>query len=119
MENYADYTFYTSVYDGSLSSDLFNHFIIEASRIIEDNVNRKLTTEVLNSLDSDELNRLKYCACQLCDYLQVNGTASSTSSKSVSIDGVSISGGTDSEQISKNNLNTILNRLPHELTRDL
>ena len=51
MENYADYNFYRSEFKGSLSIDLFNSLIIEASREIDRNINCELTSEVIDALN--------------------------------------------------------------------
>lgn len=119
MENYADYNFYVSKYQqGSLSQDLFSKRIIEASREIDRNVNRKLTPEVLNNLTDEELWQLKYTACKLCDYIESSKGLSSISGGSISIDGVSISGISQEEETTQKR-NIITDNLPHELTRYL
>ena len=51
MENYADYNFYRSEFKGSLSIDLFNSLIIEASREIDKNINCELTSDVIDDLN--------------------------------------------------------------------
>ena len=118
MENYADYNFYVNEYQqGSLSQDLFSKRIIEASREIDKNVNRRLTTDVLNNLTDEELWKLKYTACKLCDYIESSKGIESISGGSISIDGVSVSGITQDEE--KTKAKKILDNLPHELTRYL
>ena len=113
MENYADYNFYSIEFKGSLSIDLFNSLIIEASREIDRNVNCELTSEVIDALNDRDKWKLKYVACMLCDYFnEVKGGASS-----ISIDGVSISKKASADFI-KDKKN-ILNNLPDELTRYL
>ena len=119
MDNYANYKFYTEDYKGTLSEDLFSSYVIKASRIIDGNVNRELTEEAISSLSERDQYRLKYVTCELCDYIDSNGSSSSGSGKasSISIDGVSINNGTKSEaQVSKDKA-VILSELPIELTR--
>ena len=61
MENYADYNFYISEFKGSLSIDLFNSLIIEASREIDRNVNCEITSEVIDALnDRDKWRKKEY-----------------------------------------------------------
>ena len=119
MINYADYDFYTKEYKGSLSIDLFNSLIIKASREIDQNINTKLTNEVITKLDSQDQYKLKFVACELCDYFNANGTSASSGASSISIDGVSINRGTDSIQAKSINKRHILNGLPDELIRFL
>ena len=122
MENYANYQFYTNDYKGSLSEDLFNSLIVKASREIDRNVNRKLTQEYIDSLDSDDQYKIKYTACELCDYFNVNGSNGGVGkAKSISIDGVSKTNGNanlNSSDIAKLKQN-IIDNLPHELIRYL
>ena len=126
MENYADYEFYKNEYkQGSLSVDLFSKLIIKASRDIDLYVNRELTPYVINNLSDRDKWKLKYTACVLCDYFNGNGSivdGDELNGKSISIDGVSISGGKDNiEQAgAKKQIETILMKyLPHELVRYL
>lgn len=120
MINYADYEYYTDTYKGSLSSDLFNSLIIKASRCIDRNVNRKLTENLLSSLDEDDLEKIRYTACELCDYYNSEGSDSTSGkAKNISIDGVSKTTGEKTEGQQRNAINNILNNLPHELTRYL
>lgn len=124
MINYADYDFYTNEYKGSLSIDLFNSLIIKASREIDKNVNRKLTEANIKRLSEDEQWQLKYVACELCDFLKNSGGNSgkySFGADSISIDGVSISKGSNIKseaQINKDKKN-ILGDLPLSLIRYL
>lgn len=119
MYNYADFQFYQEEYKGNLSYDLFSSFIVKASRLIDSNVNRELNDDTIGLLSEKDKYKLKYVACELCDFMNENGTSTSNSNKasSISIDGVSINNGTKSEnQISKDKA-TILSELPLELTR--
>lgn len=121
MQNYADYNFYTEEYKGTLSEDLFSSYIVKASRIIDSNVNRELTENVIESLSDRDKYRLKYVACELCDFININGSPSLSSSgaNSISIDGVSINKTTKSETQISNDKAVILADLPLELTRYL
>lgn len=119
MDNYADYKFYTDEYKGKLSDDLFSSCIVKASRIIDGNVNRELNQEVIEQLSERDQYKLKYVACELCDYINTNGSSGSGSEKasSISIDGVSITSDTKSETQIANDRSVILSELPIELTR--
>lgn len=122
MENYADYEFYTNNYKGSLSNDLFNSLIVKASREIDKNVNRELTQEFVNSLNERDKYRIKYTACELCDFFNVNGSNGGVGkAKSISIDGVSKTLGNSNE--TKEDVSTkkrnIINNLPQEIIRYL
>jgi hypothetical protein len=118
MINYADYNFYKSEYLGSLSNDLFSSLIIKASREIDRNINRELTEEIINSLSENDQYRLKFTACELADYFNINGSNSSNAkANSVSIDGVSINRGSKSESQEIASKRNIINNLPLELMR--
>lgn len=124
MINYADYNFYKSEYRGNLSVSLFDTLIIKASREIDKNVNKELTEEVIKTLSEKEQWKLKYVACELCDFLKNTGGNSGiygTGANSVSIDGVSINRSSNKkseQQINKDKLN-IIGQLPLGLTRFL
>lgn len=107
MINYADYVFYQRDYLGNLSIDLFNSLIVKASREIDKNINCELNEETINKLSDKEQWKLKYVACELCDYFQ-----NETSASSISIDGVSIS-----QSNPQKDKPIILNGLPIKLTR--
>ena len=124
MINYADYDFYSNEYKGNLSIDLFNSLIVKSSREIDKNVNRKLTQYIIDKLDETDQYKLKYAACELCDYLNTTGGNSGIynfGADSISIDGVSVSKSSNnkSETQIKADKNIILEGLPHELTRYL
>lgn len=124
MINYADYDFYKNEYKGSLSIDLFNSFIIKASREIDKNVNRELTETNIKRLTEKEQWQLKYVACELCDFLKNSGGNSGKygfGADNVSIDGVSISKSSSIKsetQINKDK-RSILDELPLSLIRYL
>lgn len=124
MINYADYNFYLKEYKGNLSHDLFSSSIVKASREIDKNINKDLTKEVIETLDSKEQWQLQYVACELCDFLKNSGGNSGiygTGTDSISIDGVSINKSSDKKsesQIKKDKAN-IMEGLPLSLTRYL
>lgn len=109
MIEYADYDFYTNIYKGSLSIDLFNSLIPKASREIDKAVNRELKEEDID-------NKVKFVACELVDFLN-KSESSSGGVSSISIDGVSKTFKSDSEI--KQGIHNIIGALPHELTRFL
>jgi hypothetical protein len=115
--NYADYNFYKSEYLGSLSIDLFSSLIIKASREIDRNVNRELTDEVIDSLSDRDQYRLKFTACELVDYFNVNGSNSSNAKAiSISLDGVSKNLSSKSDNKVEKDRAKIISNLPNELT---
>lgn len=124
MINYADYSFYTEDYKGSLSADLFSSYIIKASREIDKNINCELSEEKISKLSEREQWQLKYCACELCDFFKNSGDNSQiygTGADNISIDGVSINKSSNKKsesQIEKSRL-SILSNLPTSLTRYL
>lgn len=109
MINYADYQYYSDIYKGSLSQTLFNSLINKASRIIDKNVNRKITLE-----DLDTYEEIKYVACELCDKID---TLKNKNVTSISIDGVSKTFKGNDEI--KTELLDVLDNLPIELVRYL
>lgn len=111
MINYADYDFYSKTYKGTLSEDLFNSLIPKASRELDKSVNKELK-------EVDITDRVKFVACELVDFLEVNNVGKEKLS-SVSIDGVSKNYGTKTVSDLKHEKSNILNGLPIELTRYL
>ena len=111
MINYADYDFYMNEYHGSLSNSLFTSLIGKASREIDKYINREIKEAEL-----DEFEKVKWVACELVDFLNVNNNIDNNYS-SISIDGVSKTKRSNLE-IKVNKLN-IINGLPQELTRCL
>lgn len=117
---YADYGFYTNEYKGKLTYDTFSSLIIKASREIDKNVNVKLTKDVINSLDGIDKGKLKYTACELCDYFKEFGSNSSYGkANTISIDGVSINRLNKSTEDLQRIKNNIISNLPQEITRYL
>ena len=91
MNKYADYDFYINEYKGTLSDELFNSYIVKASKDIERNINRKLDESIFETLDEDIKEKISYVACELCDYYNNFGDSTSEGTpNSFSIDGVSI-----------------------------
>lgn len=109
---YADYTYYTDEYKGSLSNDLFSSFIIKASKEIDRNVNTVLTDEIIEALTEKQQDDLKYVACSLTDFMNANKT---TAYQSLSIDGVSKT--VKANDVLKKEKVDILDNLPQCLTR--
>ena len=115
MKDYADYEFYLNEFHGSdsLSNDLFSNYIVKASRIIDRNVNTKLTEDLLDSLSEEDKYKIKFVACALIGYVK-----DKEQPNSISIDGVSITKKSYSND-NDDDLQGILDNLPHELTRYL
>ena len=122
MNQYADYNFYKNEYKGTLSEELFNSYIVKASKDIEKNVNIKLNEDVFENLKDDVQEKISYVACELCDYQYNFGSNADTGApNSFGIDGVNI---TQSSYSTGNNtlgtkLKNIYEDLPQELTRYL
>ena len=113
MKEYADYQFYEDIYKGSLSVDLFNSLIPKASHIIDISVNRELKEE-------DITDKVKFVACELVDFLKENGKDNlSGNLVSKSLDGVSKSYKTKTNNEIQQEKAEILNGLPLELIRFL
>lgn len=114
MINYADYSFYSTTYKGSLSQDLFNSLIGKTSREIDTYVNREIKEVDLSNIEHNFGYKIKYTTCLLLDYIntqtKINGAV-----ESISIDGVSktIKSLSDIEKDKQK----IINNLPQELTR--
>ena len=115
MESYVDYAFYMQDYNGTIDESPFKNLSIEASRIVDSNVNKKLT-------ETDIDDNLKFIVCKLIDLLNKKNNANDNQKvQSISIDGVSKTYKNvvmDNEEYEKQ-LNSILNYLPHNLTRYL
>ena len=123
MNTYADYTFYTNEYKGTLSEQSFNSYVIKSSKAIERNINRKLNNDIFATLDAETKEKISYVACELCDYYDNFGDSSSQGSpNSINIDGVSLTNSVYSNGIENDNnskLKSIYNDLPQEWTRFL
>ena len=115
---YADYGFYTNEYKGKLTYDTFSSLIVKASREIDKNVNRKLNVDVIHTLDELDQYKVKYTACELCDYFNQYGSNSSYGkANTISIDGVSINRLNKTSEDIKNIKNNIIDNLPQEIIR--
>ena len=122
MNQYADYDYYINEYKGTLSDELFNSYIVKASKDIERNINRKLNNDIFENLDEETKEQISYVACELCDYYNNFGdNTKSGAPNSISIDGVSISksnySSSNNETASK--LKNIFEDLPQDWTRYL
>lgn len=122
MNKYADYDYYINEYKGTLSEELFNSYIIKASKDIERNVNIDLNEDVFQILRPAWQEKISYVACELCDYQNTYGSNTNEGSpNSFSIDGVSVTQNSYSNNSSSFDakLKKIYEDLPHELTRFL
>lgn len=116
---YADYEYYEKKYFGTLPEDSFNSQILKASREIDNNVNTRLTQDVIDNLPKEAQEQLKYTACALVDLMAKKQESENTKLSSISIDGVSKTfKQVSSEEYSKSKKD-ILSFLPDELTRYL
>lgn len=116
---YADYEYYLEKYFGTLPEDSFNSLILKASREIDKNVNTRLTQEKINNLLNEAQEQLKYTACALTDLISKKQESDSKKISSYSIDGVSKTFKTISNEEYKSSKREVLNYLPDELTRFL
>ncbi len=120
MINYVDYKFYSETYKGNLSENLFNSLITKANMIIDRNVNCDLTEKLISDLTEKEQYKLKYTACELCDFINsTGGNTSNENTNSISIDGVTVNKSKKSESEILRNKQEILSNLPEKLTRFL
>ena len=116
MINYADYSFYSTTYKGSLSEDLFNSLILKASREIDTYVNREIKEDDLSNTENNFGYKIKYTTCLMLDYLKTE-TKTNGAVSHISIDGVSKTMKTLEDK--ENDKKKIVENLPHELTRYL
>ena len=116
MINYADYSFYSTTYKGSLSQDLFNSLIGKASREIDTYVNREIKEVDLSNSTNNFGYKIKYTTCLMLDYINTE-TKTNGAVESISIDGVSktMKKLYDIEKDKQK----IIENLPQELTRYL
>ena len=116
---YADYDYYTDNYKGTLPADSFDSLILKASREIDKNVNTRLTEDIINNLQEEAQEQLKYTACALVDLINRKQESENKKISSFSIDGVSKSFNILSNNDYINSKKDIINCLPDELTRYL
>lgn len=116
---YADYEYYLEKYFGTLPENSFDSLVLKASREIDKNVNTRLTQEKINNLLNEAQEQLKYTACALTDLISKKQESDSKKISSYSIDGVSKTFKTISNEEYKSSKREVLNYLPDELTRFL
>ena len=116
---YADYEYYSKKYLGTLPEDSFNSLILKASREIDKNVNTRLNQEKINNLEEEAQEQLKYTACALVDLIYKKQECDNKKLSSYSVDGVSKTFKTMSDDEYKNSKIEIIKCLPDELTRYL
>ena len=116
---YADYEYYSKKYFGTLPEDSFNSLILKASREIDTNINTRLNQTKINNLEEEAQEQLKYTACALVDLIYKKQERNSKEVNSISIDGISKTFKTMSDDEYKSSKNEILKFLPYELTRYL
>lgn len=110
---YTDSNYYINEYRGNLSVTKFNSLVKKASLIIDDNINRELDEEKFNKLSDKAQDRIKYTACALIDFLAEQEKSKNVAS--ISIDGVSKTYKTMTNDDYRKKRNEVLNYLPKEL----
>ena len=116
---YADYKYYENNYKGTIPDDSFDSLILKASREIDKNVNTRLTENIINNLPKEAQEQLQYTACALVDLIYKKEESDGKKISSFSIDGVSKTFKTISDEEYKSSRREVLNCLPDELTRFL
>lgn len=116
---YVNYEYYKKEYFGTLSEDLFKLSVVKASRIIDRNINTRLTEEKVNNLSEEAQDSLKDTACALIDLISKKQESDNKKLSSYSIDGVSKTFKTISDEEYSNSKKEIINCLPDELTKYL
>lgn len=114
---YANYEYYAKKYLGKLPQETFNALIVKASREIDKNVNTVITETIINNLNNEAQDRLKYTACALIDLISKKQEIDNKNISSYSIDGVSKTFKSISTEEYKILKKDILDFLPDELTR--
>ena len=116
---YADYEYYLEKYLGTLPEDSFNSLVLKASKEIDKNVNTRLTEAKINNLQKEAQEQLQYTACALTDLIYKKQESDGKKISSFSIDGVSKTFKTISDEEYKSSKREVLKYLPDELTRFL
>lgn len=116
---YADYKYYQETYFGTLSEDSFKSLVLKASREIDNNINTRLTQEKIDKLPNEAQDQLKYTACALVDLINRKQESENKKISSYSIDGVSKTFKTISEEEYTSSKREVIKCLPDELTRFL
>ena len=113
---YADYRYYIEEYKGTIPEDSFDSLILKASREIDKNINTRITEAKVNNLQKEAQEQLKYTACALAELINKKEESSNRKLTSYSIDGVSKSFKTLSDEEYKKSKLEIIKCLPDELT---
>ena len=113
---YADYKYYENNYKGTIPDDSFDSLILKASREIDKNVNTRLTEIKINNLPAEAQEQLKYTACALVDLIYKKQESDNKKISSYSIDGVSKTFKTISDEEYTSSKKEIIDCLPDELT---
>lgn len=116
---YADYNYYLNDYYGTVPKNSFNSLVLKASREIDKNVNTRLTETKINNLPKEAQEQLKYTACALVDLIYKKQESDGKKISSFSIDGVSKTFKSFSDEEYKSSKREIFKCLPDELTRFL
>lgn len=116
---YADYKYYQETYFGTLPEDSFKSLVLKASREIDNNINTRLTQEKIDELPNEAQDQLKYTACALVDLINRKQESENKKISSYSIDGVSKTFKTISEEEYTSSKREVIKCLPDELTRFL
>ena len=116
---YADFKYYKETYKGTLTEDSFDSLILKASREIDKNINTRLTEIKINNLPNEAQEQLKYTACALVDLIYKKQESDGKKISSFSIDGVSKTFKSFSDEEYKSSKREVLKYLPDELTRFL
>ena len=116
---YVDYEYYANNYYGTLPEYSFDSLDLKASREIDKNVNTRLTEAKINNLPHEAQEQLQYTACALVDLIYKKQESDGKKISSFSIDGVSKTFKTISDEEYKSSRREVLNCLPDELTRFL
>ena len=113
---YAEYDYYLNKYFGTLPKDSFDSLILKASREIDKKVNTRLNQIKINDLSEEAQEQLKYTACALVDLIYQKQESNNRKLNSYSIDGVSKTYKTMSDDEYNNAKKEIIQYLPDELT---
>ena len=116
---YADYEYYKNKYYGTLPENSFDSLILKASKEIDKNVNTRPTETKINNLPDEAQEQLKYTACALVDLICKKQESDNKKLSSFSIDGVSKTFKTMSDEEYRKSKKDVLDNLPIELTRYL
>ena len=116
---YADFDYYSEKYAGIIVLEDFKRLVIKASRIVDQNINTRLTEEIINDLSEKAQDELKYATCALVDLLYKEQKNDERKADSISIDGVSKTFKKVTKEDLKKEKAEALNFLPIELTRYL